>query len=129
MKFLAGLVAMAVALAACSPEDLATDLTRSTAKTVVLPVVRDAVSPPADTLATECILNNATNAELNVLARNVGNSAGTLTVQTIRTIATSPARNFIAQAPFRAGRQDRPPRWRAAGPFRNRSSRSRGADR
>ncbi|MCA3488741.1 MAG: hypothetical protein IOD05_14925 [Rhodobacter sp.] len=91
MKALAGVMVMAVAIAACSPEELATDLTRSTARTVVLPVVRDAVSPPADTLATECILNNATNAELNVLARNVGNSAGTLTIQTIRTIAERPA--------------------------------------
>ncbi|MCA3436257.1 MAG: hypothetical protein INF48_02935 [Rhodobacter sp.] len=91
MKSLAGLMAMALVLAACSPEDLATDLTRRTAKTVVLPVVRDVASPPADTFATECILNNATNAELNVLARNVGNSAGTLTIQTIRTIAERPA--------------------------------------
>lgn len=91
MKALAGVMVIAVAIAACSPEELATDLTRSTARTVVLPVVRDVASPPADTLATECILNNATNAELNVLARNVGNSAGTLTIQTIRTIAERPA--------------------------------------
>ena len=97
MKSLAGLMVMVLVLAACSPDVLATDVTRRAAKTVVLPVLRDAAPPPADTLATECILNNATNAELNVLARNVGNSAGTLTVQTIRTIAERPAtRDCIA---------------------------------
>ncbi len=87
MKTLAGVMVLALVLAGCSPEELATDVTRRTAKTVVLPVMRDVVSPPADSLATECILNNATNAELNLLARNVGNSAGTLSIQTIRTIA------------------------------------------
>jgi hypothetical protein len=91
MKSVAGVIVMALALAACSPEKLATDVTRRTARTVVLPVVRDVAPPPADTLATDCILANATNAELNVLARNVGNEAGTLTIQTIRTIAERPA--------------------------------------
>jgi hypothetical protein len=91
MKSLAAVMGMVLALAACSPEKLATDVTRRTAKTVVLPVVRDVAPPPADTLATECILTNASNAELNVLARNVGNEAGTLTIQTIRTIAGRPA--------------------------------------
>lgn len=79
-----------MATVACSPEKLATDVTRRTAKTVVLPVVRQVAPPPADGLATECILDNASNAELNELARNVGNSAGTLTIQNIRTISERP---------------------------------------
>ena len=91
MKSVAGVMVMALALAACSPEELATDVTRRTARTVVLPVVRDVAPPPADTLAAECILANASNAELNDLARNVGNEAGTLTIQTIRTIAERPS--------------------------------------
>lgn len=91
MKSVAGVMVMALALAACSPDKLATDLTRRTAKTVVLPVVRNVAPPPADALATECILSNASNAELNELARNVGNEAGTLTIQNIRTIAERPA--------------------------------------
>ena len=91
MKSVAGVMVMALALAACSPDKLATDLTRRTAKTVVLPVVRNVAPPPADTLATECILANATNAELNELARNVGNEAGTLTIQNISTIAERPS--------------------------------------
>jgi hypothetical protein len=91
MKAVAGGMAIALALAACSPEKLATDVTRRTAKTVVLPVVRNVAPPPADTLATECILTNASNAELNELARNVGNEAGTLTIQNIRIIAERPS--------------------------------------
>jgi hypothetical protein len=91
MKAVAGVMAMVLALGACSPEKLATDVTRRTAKTVVLPVVRNVAPPPADTLATECILNNASNAELNELARNVGNEAGTLTIQNIRIIAERPS--------------------------------------
>ena len=91
MKPLAGMMVMALALAACSPEKLATDVTRRTAKTVVLPVVRAVTPPPADTMATECILMNASNAELNELARNVGNEAGTLTIQNIRIIAERPS--------------------------------------
>jgi hypothetical protein len=91
MKSLAGLMVMGLVLAACSPDVLATDVTRRAAKTVVLPVLRDVASPPADTLATECILGNASNAELNELARNVGNEAGTLTIQNIRTIAERPS--------------------------------------
>ena len=91
MKGVAGVMALVLALAACSPEKLATDVTRRTAKTVVLPVVRDVAPPPADILAAECILANASNAELNDLARNVGNEAGTLTIQTIRTIAERPS--------------------------------------
>jgi hypothetical protein len=97
MKGVVGVMVLVLALGACSPEKLATDVTRRTAKTVVLPVVRDVAPPPADTLATECILANASNAELNDLARNVGNEAGTLTIQTIRTIAERPsARACIA---------------------------------
>jgi hypothetical protein len=91
MKGVVGVMVLVLALGACSPEKLATDVTRRTAKTVVLPVVRDVAPPPADTLATECILANASNAELNDLARNVGNEAGTLTIQTIRTIAERPS--------------------------------------
>ena len=91
MKGVAGVMGLVLALAACSPDKLATDVTRRTAKTVVLPVVRDVAPPPADILAAECILANASNAELNDLARNVGNEAGTLTIQTIRTIAERPS--------------------------------------
>ena len=81
----------AALLAACSPAAIATDLTRRTAKTVVFPVVSATTPAPADELITQCILANASNAELNDLARDVGTRAGTLTVQNVRTIADRPA--------------------------------------
>ena len=90
MRRMAGAMGLLLALAACSPDRMAAEVTVRTARTVVLPVVRTVTPPPADALATDCILANATNAELNLLARNIGNSAGTLTVQTIRDIAARP---------------------------------------
>jgi HAMP domain-containing protein len=85
------LVLAALALAACSPAEIATDVTRKAARTVVLPVVSATTPAPANELATDCILANATNAELNDLARDVGNRAGTLTEQNIRMILSKPA--------------------------------------
>jgi hypothetical protein len=93
----AGLVLIALVLAGCSAEQIATDVTRRTARAVVLPIIQDVTPPPADALATDCIMANASNAELNVLARNIGASAGTLTVETIRSIiARTPTLACIA---------------------------------
>jgi HAMP domain-containing protein len=78
------------ALSACSPAEIATDVTRKAARTVVLPVVTATTPAPANELATDCVLANATNAELNDLARDIGNRAGTLTEQNIRNILAKP---------------------------------------
>ncbi len=86
-----GALLLAFGLAACSPAQIATDVTRKAARTVVLPVVSSTTPAPANELATDCILANATNAELNDLARDVGNRAGTLTEQNIRMILAKPA--------------------------------------
>jgi hypothetical protein len=77
-------------LSACSPAEIATDVTRKAARTVVLPVVTATTPAPANELATDCIIANASNAELNDLARDIGNRAGTLTEQNIRTILSRP---------------------------------------
>lgn len=87
----AALMLMAAAIAACSPAQIATDFTRKTARTVVLPVVSASTPEPAAGLATDCILANASNQELNLLARDVGVRAGTLTEQNIRGILARPA--------------------------------------
>ncbi len=79
-----------VSLAACSPAEIATDVTRKAARTVVLPVVTATTPAPANELATDCIIANATNAELNDLARDIGNRAGTLTEQNVRAILAKP---------------------------------------
>lgn len=85
-----GLFLLFLLLAACSTDQIATDFTRTIARTVVLPVVSSVTPPPADGLATDCIMANATNAELNDLARDVGTRAGTSTDLIIRTVANRP---------------------------------------
>jgi hypothetical protein len=80
-----------IALGACDPREVADKAVRRAAETVVLPVVnRDMPSGPAQA-ATGCILDAATGAEIDALARDVGVEAGTLTVATIRSIAQRPA--------------------------------------
>ncbi len=66
-------------------------MTRRAARTVVLPVITSTTPAPANELATDCVIANASNAELNDLARDVGVRAGTLTEQNIRTILARPA--------------------------------------
>lgn len=80
-----------LALAACNPQELADKAVRRAAESVILPVVgRDLAGGPAQA-ATYCLLDAASGAELQSLARDVGVEAGTLTEATIRTIAARPA--------------------------------------
>jgi HAMP domain-containing protein len=80
-----------VIVAACSPAALATDVTKRAARTVVLPVLSATTPAPADALATDCVIANATNAELNDLARDLGVRAGTTTTDNIRLILSKPS--------------------------------------
>ncbi len=85
-------------LGACSPQDLADKALRRTAETVVQPVVNlDMPAGPAQ-LATQCILDAASPADIQALARDIGVEAGTSTKARIRAIAMRPA----AQACFAA---------------------------
>lgn len=78
-------------LAACDPAEVTDKVVRRAAEQVVFPVVnRDMPAGPAQA-ATTCILDAASPADLQALARDVGVEAGTLTVQNIRTIAARPA--------------------------------------
>jgi len=78
-------------LAACDPQELADKAVRRAAETVVMPVVgRDLAAGPAQS-ATACVLDAASPAEQQSLARDLGVEAGTLTEQTIRVIAARPA--------------------------------------
>lgn len=80
-----------VALAACDPAELVDSALKRTAHSVVFPVVNiDMPAEPAR-LATKCILDAASEAELQLLARDVGVEAGTATKATIRDIAVRPA--------------------------------------
>lgn len=85
-------------LAACDPAELVTSTLKRTAHSVVFPVVNiDMPAEPARK-ATNCILDAASQTELELLARDVGVEAGTSTKATIRAIAVRPA----AQACFAA---------------------------
>ena len=88
---LAMIASAVLALAACDPQEVADKAVRRAAEQVVFPVVNvDMPSGPAQA-ATACILDAASPAEQQSLARDLGVEAGTLTVQTIRTIAARPA--------------------------------------
>lgn len=89
---------VAFGLAACDPGELVSSALKRTAYSVVFPVVNiDMPAEPAR-LATNCILDAASQDELELLARDVGVEAGTATKATIRGIAVRPA----AQACFAA---------------------------
>lgn len=92
-----------VLLSACTPQGLADSALRRAAGSVVMAVVQNEMPSPAAARATECILQNASPAEIEALARDVGVVAGTLTKANIRTIALRPS----SQACFAAN--DVPP--------------------
>lgn len=77
-------------LSACDPAEVMDSALKRTAYTVVFPVVNiDLPGEPAR-LATNCILDAASESELQLLARDVGVEAGSSTKATIREIALRP---------------------------------------
>lgn len=85
-------------LAACSPADLANKVSRRAAESVVQPVVNIDMPAGIAELATACILDAASPAEVDALARDVGVEAGSSTKARIRELALRPG----AQACFAA---------------------------
>lgn len=85
-----GLIAV-MALAACDPQALADKAVRRTAESVVQPILAQEMTGAQASSATQCILDSADQGEIEEIARNVGQSAGSLTVATIRNIAQRPA--------------------------------------
>jgi hypothetical protein len=77
-------------LAACSPQQVADDITRQAAESVILPVVGEVMPEAQARGAAACILQNATIEETRMLARDVGVEAGTSTVDNILAIASRP---------------------------------------
>jgi hypothetical protein len=85
------LLGAVLGLAACDPAEVFDSALKRTAFSVVNPVVNiDMLAEPAR-LATNCILDAASQEELKLLARDVGVEAGTQTRATIREIALRPA--------------------------------------
>ena len=85
------LVLVVVGLSACNPQEVADKAVRRAAESVVMPVVSRSMPAGQAQAATFCILDAATGADLQSLARDLGVEAGTLTEQTIRSIAARPA--------------------------------------
>ncbi|EEW24494.1 hypothetical protein [Rhodobacter ferrooxidans] len=77
-------------LVACSPTDMADKVGRRAAETVVLPVVGKYLPGPQAEVATRCVVDNASAAEVQALARDIAVQAGTSTVQTVLAIAARP---------------------------------------
>ncbi|MFN3846702.1 MAG: hypothetical protein ACK4RZ_12920 [Paracoccaceae bacterium] len=77
-------------LAACDPQQMADTVGRRAAASVVLPVVQADMPTPVAQKATDCIVRNATAAEVQALARDVAVVAGSSTKATIRAIAIRP---------------------------------------
>jgi hypothetical protein len=79
-----------ILLAACSPQEALDKVTRRTAESVVTPVVNVNMPLGLAQAATDCILDAATQDEINTLARDVGVEAGSSTKALIRDIALRP---------------------------------------
>lgn len=80
-----------LALAACSPQDVADKAIARAAEAVILPVVDDTLTQGQAEGVTRCIVDNAQMSELQSLARDIGTVAGTSTLFTITAVATRPA--------------------------------------
>lgn len=78
-------------LAACSPAEVAGKVNRRAAESVVQPVVNIDMPAGVADQATACILDAASPAELQALARDVGVEAGSSTKARIRDLALRPA--------------------------------------
>lgn len=95
----AGLILMALALAACDPAQVADKVGRRAADTVVRPVVSDYVPAGQTEPATRCIVDNASAEDVKALAQDIGVGAGSRTVANVLRIAAQPgAASCLASA-------------------------------
>lgn len=77
-------------LAACDPQAMADNVGRRAATSVVLPVLQQDLATPLAQRATDCIVRNASAAEVKALAKDVAVVAGSLTEANIRAIGLRP---------------------------------------
>lgn len=92
------MLAAVALLAACSPQVMAQKINARAAETVVRPVVGKGLTGAQADVATRCVLDNATPVELQMLARDVGVEAGSLTEQRVLTIIQRPATSACISA-------------------------------
>ncbi|MGL4321716.1 MAG: hypothetical protein ACRCS3_12720 [Paracoccaceae bacterium] len=82
---------LVLTLAACSPQQLANDVTREAAESVIVPILSDFMPEPQANGAAVCILDNASFDEQRMIARDVAVYAGSSTVRNVLAIASRPA--------------------------------------
>jgi hypothetical protein len=80
-----------LSMTACSPQQLADNVTRQAAESVIVPILEDYMPAPQAKGASVCILDNATPDELRMIARDVAVYAGSSTVQNVLAVASRPA--------------------------------------
>ncbi|MBD3763844.1 MAG: hypothetical protein IE927_03675 [Rhodobacterales bacterium] len=80
-----------LALTACSPQALATDVTRAAARNVVANALGVQYPSAQSELAATCLVQAATDDEAAALARDIGVRPGTVTMDNIRALAARPA--------------------------------------
>lgn len=85
------IIVLILALAACTPQDAVTDLSRDAARSVVRPVVADTFPGIPLESATDCVIDNAETGELFTLARSAATGVDASTTQTVVDIARRPA--------------------------------------
>jgi len=78
-------------LAACSAQEMGDNISRQAARSVVMPIVQQRLPGPQSEAVTNCVLNNATGAELRTLALDIGTRAGTRTVGIVADVLRRPA--------------------------------------
>lgn len=92
-------------LSACSPQDVADNVTERAARSVVVSVVSAQYAAPQAEVAADCLLGAATPIEREALARDVGNRPGTVTESNVRALAARPtAADCVARAGLQAVR-------------------------
>jgi len=80
-----------LALAACGPQALATDVTRAAARSVVANALGVQYARAEADLAATCLMQAATDAQAAALARDLGVRPGSVTMANVRGLAAHPA--------------------------------------
>lgn len=83
-------IATLTALAACNPQEAATDITRQAARAVIVPVLATHMPSPLAQAGADCIIASATLDDLRALAVDYGNAPGTSTINTVTRLIAKP---------------------------------------
>lgn len=84
-------LALSLVLSACAPQDVADQMGRQAAESVVRPVIDDQLIGTEVDRATACLLSNAPAADIRALLRDFGGVAGTTTRAQIAAMSRTPA--------------------------------------